>query len=398
MGFFTTIISEKLKSGKKMKTAQIKKAAEPKVAAATPATSVLPHKNYTEIPNIIFDYWMSRLKPTSFMLLVCICRKTFGWHKTSDRISKSQLCKVTGLAKNTVQAAIEELVKTGLLIKVQNKNEYGFETNSYRLNIVKPVDNLYTDPDENCGEGRSNCDPGVDQNFTQEIDQNLTQCLGQKLTPQKKDITKERLIKGVRARDPALKFTRPSSDNLYTVTKGEFVALKEGEYEKLCAQFGSEVVDYYIAAINNWVPNNKPYKDYAAAIRQWHLRDQKEGKLPKIQKLSPSSSKANESIEKCKKLCEAAERQLKDLFTSRVYFQSDAISAKFVNFNKDFHKEYIYSNYEPQKLKEQILNDCELFFPNARNILLGAKNKNVLGQIGLSTQNIKKPEVKGVTL
>ena len=57
------------------------------------------------------------------------------------------------------------------------------------------------------------------------------------------------------------------------------------EYEEFVKKYGKSITDYYIEAINNYVPNAKPYKDYAAAIRQWYLRDKKEGKLPSLQKL-----------------------------------------------------------------------------------------------------------------
>jgi hypothetical protein len=74
-------------------------------------------------------------------------------------------------------------------------------------------------------------------------------------------------------------------------TYGDFVRLKSSEYESLCESYGKDVVDYYIDCLNNWVPNNEPYKDYAAAIRQWHLRDKKEGKVPKVENLQTPNNK-----------------------------------------------------------------------------------------------------------
>jgi len=119
--------------------------------------------NYTQIPNIIYDYWLPKLSPSAFTVLSLICRKTFGWHKTSDTISKNQLIKLTGITKNTIQKSIEELQKNNLLIVHQSTNEYGNQPNVYSLNIQKPKDNLYDG--QNLGGGRSNSDLGGRSNI-----------------------------------------------------------------------------------------------------------------------------------------------------------------------------------------------------------------------------------------
>ena len=48
-------------------------------------------EQYTQIPNFIIDEWMQIMKPTSFKVLMVICRKTLGWRKESDYISQTQL-------------------------------------------------------------------------------------------------------------------------------------------------------------------------------------------------------------------------------------------------------------------------------------------------------------------
>lgn len=141
--------------------------------------------NFTQIPNVIFDHWMAILKPSEFLVLCCLCRKIFGWHKSSDRISKNRLCKATGLSKNSVQSAIEGLEGHGLVCRQRHSDEYGNRPNTYSLNITKPKDNLYCDQDLD-GDG-SEDDLGVDQDLTQDM--------GQDLTPQKKDSSKERPLK-----------------------------------------------------------------------------------------------------------------------------------------------------------------------------------------------------------
>src|SRR5574338_299545 len=76
--------------------------------------------NSAAIPNILFDYWMSRLSPAEFKVLMAIARKTYGWNKQKDRISLRQLTELTGLHKNGVIKATERLAEIGLVLKLKN--------------------------------------------------------------------------------------------------------------------------------------------------------------------------------------------------------------------------------------------------------------------------------------
>lgn len=66
------------------------------------------------------------------------------------------------------------------------------------------------------------------------------------------------------------------------ISFGKVVALREGEYETLIQEMGKTKVDHYIKSIELYVPNRKegPYKDYAAAIRTWHNRENQMGGSP----------------------------------------------------------------------------------------------------------------------
>jgi len=82
---------------------------------------------------------------------------------------------------------------------------------------------------------------------------------------------------------------------------GEFVKLKPEDYERLCNSIGKNLVNSYIQKINDYLLSlgKKPYKCYAAAIRQWHRRDIEEGKIkPDTPHPVP---KQNEKIQKYKK-------------------------------------------------------------------------------------------------
>jgi hypothetical protein len=78
---------------------------------------------------------------------------------------------------------------------------------------------------------------------------------------------------------------------------GKYVSLPEGRYEILCNELGKSTVDYYIEAIDTWVPNNREYTDYEATIRNWHLRDKKEGKTSKIVNLDTSLPTSDDNRE-----------------------------------------------------------------------------------------------------
>lgn len=72
--------------------------------------------NYTQIPNEIIDKWMRDLSGLQFKILMAICRKTFGWHKQSDKISMSQLEEITGSSWRRMFGPIKDLEKAGIIM------------------------------------------------------------------------------------------------------------------------------------------------------------------------------------------------------------------------------------------------------------------------------------------
>ena len=93
--------------------------------------------NYTQIPNVIFDYWMAILSPGEFKVICAICRKTFGWNKQRDKISLRQLAKLTGLSERGVQKISDCLIEHGLITKIKHKDEFDGSNapNEYELNV-----------------------------------------------------------------------------------------------------------------------------------------------------------------------------------------------------------------------------------------------------------------------
>jgi hypothetical protein len=50
---------------------------------------------------------------------------------------------------------------------------------------------------------------------------------------------------------------------------GKYVKLTKEEYKKFCLDHGKNEIDLMIETMNDWIPNNKNFKDYAAALRNW---------------------------------------------------------------------------------------------------------------------------------
>ncbi len=78
----------------------------------------IPAPNYTKTPNDLFDHWLPHLGEAELKVLLVIMRKTFGWHRTHDEISVSQLSKITGMLRETVISAARSLQEKGVITRV----------------------------------------------------------------------------------------------------------------------------------------------------------------------------------------------------------------------------------------------------------------------------------------
>ena len=144
--------------------------------------------NYTQVPNTILDR-MHEMTPAEVVVLMAICRLTFGWHKSEEVLTLSQLERMTGLSRPTVLSGINAAERHTLLerTKVQTQSQ------SYRLLIAsgesEPVKNL----------DRSTFFTGQDSlpQPVKEIDRQPVKNVD--LHPLKKELKKERNIKQLAA-------------------------------------------------------------------------------------------------------------------------------------------------------------------------------------------------------
>ncbi len=102
----------------------------------------LPAPNYTQTPNDLFDKWLPHLKEVELKVLLVIMRKTFGWHKIRDKISLSQLEKLTGSTRTNIGTAIDGLIEKGL-VKREVVGEIGRQSTYYELIVQEESNNIY---------------------------------------------------------------------------------------------------------------------------------------------------------------------------------------------------------------------------------------------------------------
>ena len=101
--------------------------------------------NYTQLPNELFDEWLPDLGLGEIKVLMVIMRKTFGWHKTRDRISLTQLEKHTGLGRRHILKAVKTLSEKRLISKIK-EGINGSQVTYYELVVDEDSNNLYQCP------------------------------------------------------------------------------------------------------------------------------------------------------------------------------------------------------------------------------------------------------------
>jgi|CXWL01.1.fsa_nt_gi phage replication O-like protein O len=78
--------------------------------------------NTTPFPNLLLDRVMPFLGDTEWRMLCVIVRQTFGWRKSEDWLSHSQLKSRTGRESAAVSRAVDTLVKRGLIV-IRDRND-----------------------------------------------------------------------------------------------------------------------------------------------------------------------------------------------------------------------------------------------------------------------------------
>ena len=92
--------------------------------------------NYTQTPNKFYDEILREIDTLSEMKVTqIVMRKTFGWHKRSDRISQSQLVELTGMSRDSVKSGLKSGIERGTIVKVSEFDRKKNQAAEYSLNF-----------------------------------------------------------------------------------------------------------------------------------------------------------------------------------------------------------------------------------------------------------------------
>lgn len=96
--------------------------------------------NTTQVPNVLLDVVMPQIKNAALRVLLAVVRKTYGFQKRTDKISLTQLQRLTGLSRQGVVNGIGGL---GQLLKIEDHggvNEYSLNLDVSTGQLVNAVD------------------------------------------------------------------------------------------------------------------------------------------------------------------------------------------------------------------------------------------------------------------
>lgn len=119
--------------------------------------------NYTNVPDELFDELMADLSGAELKVLLYIIRRTFGFKKTADDISLSQIASGittdagrvldhgTGLSQSTVQLALKSLTEKNAIVATRRSSlTKGNLPTTYSLKLLDPTtDNRQTPSTDN---------------------------------------------------------------------------------------------------------------------------------------------------------------------------------------------------------------------------------------------------------
>lgn len=109
--------------------------------------SLIP--NSTQLPNILLDKVIPLIPEAEARCLIYICRRTFGFHKESDRISFSQFIEGikdrrgnvldfgAGLARASVAKGLKHLIEAGAVM-----SRHTTKGNFYQINLHMDVEKV----------------------------------------------------------------------------------------------------------------------------------------------------------------------------------------------------------------------------------------------------------------
>lgn len=207
----------------------------------------MPVDHYSKMPNALADDWLRDLGLAETKVLIVVMRKTWGWHKSRDHISLSQLEELTGLERRHIINGAKSLCERGLLRRITTGPK-GRQTTEYELLMPGDSNSFDQCPKDTGGGVPATPGGGV---FT---------------TPTKETHTKE-----TKKEKPVLFFRDSKDYEKKKLSMGSHVKLTSMEYTKLIETHGEDLISSTIEDVNNYCEASKPkgYANYRAAIEQF---------------------------------------------------------------------------------------------------------------------------------
>src|ERR1700687_3746421 len=284
----------------------------PRVAQPKGVFMFIQAPNYTQIPNELLDDWLPLLGQAELKVLLVIMRKTFGWHKIRDRISLTQLEKITGLERRHVCKAVKKLQSRNLIVKTV-VGENGLQQTFYELFIEDSNKNYQC--------------PSTTPTSVFAI-------------PTKETLTKEKKEKREEASPP------PLPKEIFSYTGKESgktrIWMDAHLYKNLLKDFGEDKVFEKCERLDEYADLNpkrfKGYSCHAVVIRKWIREDNVK---------NPQSSA---SPEKDKQLTEVICKN----FPKKVSDGEIILGYNYIEFRRGYHVEVI--QFGAKAFKEQVIN------------------------------------------
>lgn len=94
--------------------------------------------SWFKCPNNLIDEILPHVSGEELKIIIFLQRKTAGWQKTVDRISRSQIILGTGLSEATVKRKLKSLSDRGILCKVSEGT--GRRSSEWMVTLPEPED------------------------------------------------------------------------------------------------------------------------------------------------------------------------------------------------------------------------------------------------------------------
>lgn len=211
--------------------------------------------NYTQIPNIIFDELMPKMKEAELRIFMIICRHTIGWHVREKVFSLTFFQNLTGMSKQGVLNGIKCLEDKKLITKRKITLEIG-HTYSFSINIDHSKE-MITDVNEIDYPGQLSRLGGSQQSVLDPVNE-VDPYKERRIKKEEGEKEKERGASASKESASASPSSQKKSLKIQSEEKksfGEFgnVKLTQEEYDKAVTKYGEIPVKRNLEALDLWI-------------------------------------------------------------------------------------------------------------------------------------------------